>query len=257
MPLFSRSKHSAFKPQQDDPAFSKEKFDMIRADLDIIDTDPTKFVSKKEMLFMLYELDFVADAMKGELSAMDAEGENYAASFAEHHPDAEVLEPMEIMDMIYTDMDFIETTVDPVSEIDFDATDSMMEVMFSLESMDGSDMSGLEFTGGDYFDEITIEFTVTEETEGMISLDKYSLRLFMILFAPVMAAFFAYQFIQIWKQSRRNLQMRFVKLPSDSEVNYNGEMSNVKKPISLQACIWVVSFFWFTAMMLSCGSLLQ
>jgi hypothetical protein len=172
------------------------------------------------------------------------------------------------IDLIRADLDLIEAASDVDSDLNddmFDALDDFDDIAESLmeeftDSMDGYDFSVTKEQCGDLCSEMTIEFTVADKKEGMVKIDKHSLQLFMLIFTPVMLAVFGYESIQLWKQSKRNRQMQYVKLPSDdsdSKMDYAEEMNNVKKPIALHACIWAVSFFWFAAMMVSCGLLLQ
>jgi hypothetical protein len=108
------------------------------------------------------------------------------------------------------------------------------------------------------YDEISVEFEITDDTAtGSISIDKQSLKLFMFMFTPMMLALFAYEFNVLWKQFKLN-RTQYVKLTSDSkmESGFVADKSN-QRPIGLRACVFSVSFFWFVAMMVSLGTLLE
>jgi hypothetical protein len=240
MSFFSRSPFTSVKPHKPEPAFAKENLDMIREDLDFLESASVESVSIDDMLIALVEFDYVSDSLKG-YNTIVTKADYYKTLFKDK-PEEYELDLKQIIDLIRTDLDFIEA-----SNTD-DVIDTTPESMLNtISAMDG-DGSPLKAPPGYCCDDITIEYS--------ISIDQ-SLQLFMHVFAPVMMVLFAYEFSKIWKQFKLNRQAQYVSLPTDSKTESAGKMSYVRKPITLKACVLAFSFLCFAALMVFLHTLLQ
>jgi hypothetical protein len=86
-------------------------------------------------------------------------------------------------------LDLIQSDFEPTTESD------------SISDSNASDEIDLDFLEAMAVFEILGE----QEEDGLISIDKHYLQLFMILFTPVMLALlFAFELKNLWKQSKRN-----------------------------------------------------
>jgi hypothetical protein len=107
---------------------------------------------------------------------------------------------------------------------------------------------------------MTIEFEITDDYETVECFHKQSLKVFMCLFAPLMLAFFVYQGIGLWKQFKLNRAQYLRLSTSDTKMEEAEDDGTViecnKKPILLKSCIFGVSFFCSTALMIASGVVL-